>query len=502
MGFVRAGRASCLDADVSFNDHYREGNMSRNTLLATAVAAVLTLSAAPASAAASKTATKAELDAMQAQMQALAERLNRLEAANAQLQTENSELKSLVDRRDAETDYLKAQTKDLREEAAVSSNELSKLKGADWASRIKFKGDLRVRNENIETERVVGSGPTAEVDDAANRNRMRFRMRFGAEAQVTDKSKVVFQLASGDGDPRSTNQTFTNIGSGKPVVIDLAYADWAFVNGGNLVLGKQKYPFWRPTYSLFFDGDFNPEGGAIAYNRGMFFGSVYGWWLQELYNSNPAGNNQDANIFGGQAGLKFPLFDGETRVALQYYNCGACQYNNPYWQPPTGTPSAYGNTTITQGSGSSAVQVLKYDYDVIELAAEMGLTVFDLPFIFWADYAQNVADDVEYDTAWNVGAALGKASNKGTWEAAVLYQEMDKDALFAQMIDSDFGNGNTDTEGWALRAGYAPAKNIVLNATYFINTLNKDVAPVSGPGYAIGRDLNYDRLQLDVNYKF
>jgi hypothetical protein len=25
---------------------------------------------------------------------------------------------------------------------------------------------------------------------------------------------------------------------------------------------------------------------------------------------------------------------------------------------------------------------------------------------------------------------------------------------------------------------------------------------VSGPGYAIGRDLNYDRLQLDVNYKF
>jgi len=502
MDFLRWSRDSCPDANLSFSYHHREGTTVRNTLLATAVAAALTLSATQASAAAAKTATKAELEAMQAQMQALAERLNRLEAANAQLQTENSELKSLVDRRDAETDYLKAQTKELREEGAVASNELSKLKGADWASRIKFKGDLRVRDENIETQRVVGTGSTAQVEDAANRNRMRFRLRFGAEGQVTDHSKVVFQLASGDGDPRSTNQTFTNIGSGKPIVIDLAYADWNFVNGGNMVLGKQKYPFWRPAYSLFFDGDFNPEGGAIAYNRGMFFGSVYGWWLQELYNSNPAGNNQDANIFGGQAGLKFPLFNGETRVALQYYDCGACQYNNPFWQPPTGSQSAFGNTTITQGSGSSAVQVLKYDYDVVELAAEMGLTVFDLPFVFWADYAQNVADDVEYDTAWNVGMALGKASNKGTWEAAILYQEMDKDALFAQMIDSDFGNGSTDHDGWGLRAGYAPAKNIVLNATYFMNNLNKDVAPVSGPGYEVGKDLNYDRLQLDVNYKF
>ncbi len=474
----------------------------RNTLLASAVAAALMLSAAQSSAAPAKTATKAELDAMQAQMRALSERLTRLEAANAALQTENSDLKSLVDRRDAETDYLKAQTKELREEGAVASNELGKLKGADWASRIKFKGDLRIRDENIETERVVGTGSTAQVEDAANRNRMRFRTRFGAEAQVTDNSKVVFQLASGEGDPRSTNQTETNIGSGKPVIIDLAYADWAFTNGGNLVIGKQKYPTWRPGQSLFFDGDFNPEGAAVTFNRGMFFGSGYWWWLQENYNANPAGNNEDANLWGTQLGLKFALFGGETRVAAQYYDCGACQYNNPFWQPVTGSQSAFGNSTITQGSGSSAIQVLKYDYNVLELSAEMGLTVFDLPFSVWADYAQNMADDVEYNEAWAVGAMLGKASNRRTWEAGLFYESLDKDALYAQMIDSDFGNGNTDTEGWVLKAGYAPVKNIVLNATYFINTLNKDVAPVSGPTYEIGKDLNYNRLQLDVNYKF
>ena len=99
-----------------------------------------------------------------------------------------------------------------------------------------------------------------------------------------------------------------------------------------------------------------------------------------------------------------------------------------------------------------------------------------------------------------------KASNRQTWEAGVLYQSMDKDAMFAQMIDSDFANGNTDGDGWGFRAGYVPVKNIVLNATYYINTLNKDVAPVSGVSngqpYNIGRNLSFDRLQLDLNYKF
>jgi hypothetical protein len=35
-----------------------------------------------------------------------------------------------------------------------------------------------------------------------------------------------------------------------------------------------------------------------------------------------------------------------------------------------------------------------------------------------------------------------------------------------------------------------------------LNSLYQDVAPVSGPGYEIGRNLDYDRLQLDVVYRF
>jgi len=453
----------------------------RNTVLATAVAATLALAAPQAFAQAKGSATKAEVQAIEAQMKALAERLNKLEASNTQLQSENQELKAVVDRREAEIDYLKSQTKELREESAVASNEISKVKGADWATKLKGRGDFRYRHEGIESERVV----SGQAEDAADRTRHRIRARLGFDYAVTDTVKGSLLFATGGDDPRSSNQTLGGTGTRKSIGVDMAYVDWKFMNGANLVLGKQPYPFVRPGQSMFFDSDFNPEGGAVKFDRGMFFGSGYGWWLTEQFNSNPAGENNDSNLFGAQVGMKFPLLGGETVLAAHYFDCGACQDNSPLY-----ANNGNGNTTYT--IPGSTINLLRYDYEILQLSVQMGTTLFDQPFTFWADYAQNMASDVEYDTAYGVGVVLGKASNAKTWEAGIAYQSIDKDALFAQIIDSDFGDGRTDSEGWFLKGGYAPVKNVTLNATYFINTLNKDV----------GVELDYNRLQLDVNYKF
>ena len=64
-------------------------------------------------------------------------------------------------------------------------------------------------------------------------------------------------------------------------------------------------------------------------------------------------------------------------------------------------------------------------------------------------------------------------------------------------MDSDFGAGNTDVKGWVLRGAYAPVRNWTLNATYFINERNVDVA--NGAGQT---GVDYNRLQLDFNVKF
>ena len=411
---------------MSFSYHYREGNIVRTTLLATAVAAALTMAAVEASAAPGSAATKAEIQAMQAQMEALAARLGKLEAANTALQAENSELKSVVERRDAETDYLKAQTKDLREEGAVASNELSKLKGADWASRIKFKGDFRMRDENIEQQRVVV--PTAapripEVQDAADRNRARFRARFGFDATVTDTVKATFRLASGDGDPRSTNQTLTNIASAKDIWIDQAYTDWNFMNGGNLVLGKQPYPFFRPGQSLFYDGDFNPEGAAVKLDRGMFFGSAYWWWLQENYNASPDRQQRGCQPLGPAGWHEVRAARRRDEAGGQLLRVRRVQEQQPVLerrqrlrqhddQPGLGYDDHGGAEVRLRSRGTLGRDGL---HGVQPAAAGVG------------DWAQNMASDVEYDTAYNVGFLLNKASNAKTWEFGAMWQEIDKD---------------------------------------------------------------------------
>jgi hypothetical protein len=446
-------------------------------ILAAAIA--VALAAGNVQAASPGTASKAEVQALQVQMQALAERLNRLEAANAQLTSQNAELRALADRRDAETDYLKAQTQERREESAVTTNELAQVKGADWAARIKGRGDLRYRHERLTSERDV-NGAAA---DAADRDRDRIRARLGFDATVTDNVNATLLLATGADDPRGTNQTLGGTSSRKQIGLDLAYADWRFMPGGDLVLGKQPYPVWRPLQSLFLDPDVNPEGGAARFARGPVFANLYGFWVSEQYNADPDGENSDANIVGLQAGVKFAAIGGETVLAANYYVCGACKDNSPLYNNDSN-----GNTTYRVG----AVNMLQYGYDILDLSAQVGTTVFELPLTLTAGFARNLAADVEYDTAWALGAYLGRAVNAGGWEAGAMYQSVDKDALFGQFADSDFGAGRTDAEGWVFKGGYAPVKNVSLLASYFLNTTNKDV----------GTELDVTRLQLDVNYKF
>ncbi len=71
---------------------------------------------------------------------------------------------------------------------------------------------------------------------------------------------------------------------------------------------------------------------------------------------------------------------------------------------------------------------------------------------------------------------------------------IEKDAQFGQFIDSDFGGGVTDVDGSVFRFGYAPAKNWLLNGTYFMNNRFVDA-----PG---ATERSYDRYQIDLNFKF
>ena len=127
-----------------------------------------------------------------------------------------------------------------------------------------------------------------------------------------------------------------------------------------------------------------------------------------------------------------------------------------------------------------------------------------LPLSAHADWLKNDDADNGLDTAYSVGVLLGKAGDPGTWELGYVYQHIEKDALYAQFIDSDFGGGNTDAEGSILKGAYAFAKNWTLNLTYFLNETNIDSpATIAGvPGVTSVLDRDYKRLQIDLNWKY
>ena len=108
----------------------------------------------------------------------------------------------------------------------------------------------------------------------------------------------------------------------------------------------------------------------------------------------------------------------------------------------------------------------------------------------------NVATGEKFDAAYAVGISFNKASAPMSWEVAVMQQLTEANSVFGQFHDSDFGDGRTDTSGTVVKAAFVPAANWTINGTLFINTLNNDT------GSATTTDLDYKRLQLDLNFKF
>jgi len=468
----------------------------KNLMIAAAVAAALAQLPAAAQA-----ASPNDLAEIREQLQGLMQRVDKLEAENQALKSENAQLKTQGDDLKAQSEYLRAETKGLRKENAQQAADADKVKGTDWASKVTVTGDVRYRYEAISDD-TLNAAPPAGVT-TADRYRDRIRARLAVTAKATDNLTVGLGLTSAEGgDPRSGNQSLTNVFSKKPIEIDLAYFDRKFASWGNLIGGKMKQPFVKGAQNLFWDNDITPEGVAFTFTRGIWFGSAYNFWLQEVSGAENTVTS-DPMMHGAQIGVRLPIGGSTLTLAAHYYDLSAAQ-GRVAPAAPFFNANANNNTTI----GTGPTLALLNDYEVFDVMAQLDTTLGSLPFQLWVEAAQNqdpsgfvnpptntIAND--QDTAYSAGFLLGRASNPKTWELGAMYQKIEKDALFAQLIDSDFAGGFADNDGFVVRAGFAPVRNWVLNATYFINQRNVERA--NGAGQT---EVDYKRLQLDFNVKF
>ena len=362
---------------------------------------------------------------------------------------------------------------------------LSDAFAKDIALRWKWKGDFRVRNENI------------VQDYSIDRNRSRVRVRLGFEAEVNPTVKAGFQFATTEsGDARSSNQTLGDVNSRKALDLDLAYVEWAPNAATKVTLGKMKQPLAMTT-SYFVDKDINPEGAALAFNHaptGAFVNAA----LFDLVERSSA---SDSTAVALQVGLRGKLNDDTSYVLA----AGEMKHHNVKNFAVVQSGSAggfFGNSTKMGCVG--AATCLSNEFEVRNVLGEVTTVVADYPVVAFVDWAENTKA-AKFNKAIAYGVTLGKASLPNSWEVGVVSQKVEKDALFGQWIDSDYAAGNTDGDGYTLRGAYQVAKNWKLNVAYHMNETNNDVplfAIVAGSSVVQVYDREYNRLQLDLNYAF
>jgi len=407
----------------------------------------------------SQAASDEDFAAMREQLMALTERLDRLEAENRQLSAANTEMAQNNQQTAVTVAAVSEKTNAVAAEVKEQADE------TDWTDKLRWKGDFRYRYE------------TFDIEGIPNRDRNRIRARAALIADVTSTIEVGFGLASGGEDPVSSNQTLGGGGSSKDLSLDLAYFDWSGLANANVYGGKfSNYIHKAGKNALLWDGDWRPEGTGIKWARGMFFVNALGTWIESDTNKG------QSFAYLSQLGVKIPIGDNlKLTTGLGYHNFDT-----------KGNGSYFGEDNDFFGNSYDPVtNTYLYDYEEVELFADLGFSLFDMPALIFANYVQNQAAD-ENDTGYAFGLKLGSAKNKGEWQFGYVYQKLEADAILGLLTDSDFGGGGTDSKGHILKSSYAFAKNFNGNITYFINDV----------GLNLDDPIDYKRLQLDLSFKY
>ena len=332
-----------------------------------------------------------------------------------------------------------------------------------WVDRIDFSGNARLRYEGIDEE------------GEEERNRMRFRARLGFSAAVSDDVKFVLRLATGGDNPVSTNQTFDDGFSTKDIGVDRAYIDWKINDELNLLGGKTKNPLFRAGGAqIAWDNDLNLEGFALTYASGRVFGTLGGFSVEERSSAD------DSLLYVVQGGVKLPVGDdNKLTVGAGYF-----AYTNTIGNTPFYNGNPRGNSVDAAGNYVN-------DYRNTEIFAQYDTALGSRPLQVFVHATQNneVSDE---DTAFAFGAKLGSAKKKSESEFSWTYQDVETDAVIGTFNDSNFGGANTDADGHILRAKYAYSERIFLGGSLFVNKIDG----------AQGAERDYNRIQLDVEFKF
>jgi len=338
------------------------------------------------------------------------------------------------------------------------------LKKMAWAGKLKIKGDLRIRNENRSTSNGV-----------SKKGRTRYRARIGVYADVTENVKAGIRISSGENDTAtSTNETTSDYFQKDSAGIDLAYINWAALDGLELIGGKFKQPWQQVSGGMVWDGDLNPEGVAARYTAKMGGTQLITSAGYLTLDDNGSSSSEDENINFAQVAAKFKVGGAKTMLGVSVYDFSAGD-NNPL--DLDAQAKAKGNDSA--------------EYQLTELFGETSLDL-GLPVKLYGHYVtNNDADGVNNseDTAW----LLGVGTKMGNWKASYDYRDVELNSVFAAFNDSDFADGYTESKGSRWKLSYKINKNFSVATTY----LDTEMGSLTSKGKG-----DVDTWQIDLKAKF
>jgi hypothetical protein len=408
----------------------------------------------------------------------------------------------------------------------------SKVGMPDWVTGYKLSGDFRGRFEQY-------ASPNKNAGDHV---RFRYRLRAGLTVSMFDNLEAGFRLGSGDpvsgystATPLSNSSTFGNDWTKKAVFIDTAYGKWTPINSGgwlaSVTVGKMDNPFsFTP---MVFDVDLTPEGAAVQSSWAVndkhtlsLNGAAYVLDYESTSTANPF-------LWGGQFlwNAKWtPKFS--TTAGVGGFNIVNPQQLTPVVPGASGSAGNVpfvneGNTRVPfipsfpVGSPTEYVLADNFTPVIADLSATYMLDTFPFyngafPITFTGEYMQNVST-TKNNTGFWVGAKLGKAGTKHTWDISYRYEYLESDAWYDQLVDDDNvafvpGNefltsqpgyyGGTDIKGHLITFDYSFTDSLTLSLTCYINDLISMNNVQSTPLIPDSATSTAYHFMADMNWKF
>lgn len=353
----------------------------------------------------------------------------------------------------------------------------------NWTERLKLSGDFRYRHELISEEKF-GSPDNLRVPD---RNRQRLRLRVMLQAEVNPQMDVIARLASGVGEPVSTNQDLSGGFSQKQIWIDRAYLDYHPSDRLWGHAGKFALPF--EATDLIWDPDLNPEGLAVGsvlkMDQHELFFRLGGLWASERKSAD----GPDQGLFGAQLGGHAVSGKTTGMLGIAYYDYGNVQNGPTIYS----TTKGFGNSVYSDGSRL----LYRNDYNLFDATGEMKTKLGTTELSALGELVMNTAaepdsgSDKKNGTGWLAGLAFKFRKLPFDWSLAYNYRDLQANAAIGAFVDSDAGGGSTNFNGHKISIAVTPLTKTKFGVTYFRNTLDPD-----------GAKLAYNRLQVDFEAKF